>query len=115
MSVGAAKASDWDAHFEAAMRYSEVDTLVPLIEERLTALRRSAGIDAAFEAGWWVGIPDCFDRATRGVNLPALGATRISIGNFCSRMTYNCLYNLFLRACRTAVRPYMITLHSRSA
>jgi hypothetical protein len=35
VSVGAAKASDWDAHFAAAARYAEIDTLVPPIEASL--------------------------------------------------------------------------------
>jgi predicted aldo/keto reductase-like oxidoreductase len=40
VSVGAAKASDWDEHFAAAEMYSKVDEIVPPIEAKLTALRR---------------------------------------------------------------------------
>jgi hypothetical protein len=33
---------------------------------------RCAGIDESFERSWWHGIPDCFDRSSAGVHIPAL-------------------------------------------
>ena len=58
---------------EAGVTADEVDALVPPIEARLTALRRAAGIDAAFERGWWQGVPDCSAQASGGC---AVGAAR---------------------------------------
>ena len=60
LSIGAARASDFDEHLKALEQYEQMDSSIPPIEQRLRAeMARVLGADWC--ASWFEGIPEYLD------------------------------------------------------